>query len=1150
MDPTTAEGPSPQLCDAVKAEPSTEGECAQQLHKLSRHQDVGPSPSVLDFVALWRRTAVTPSRHTAAPTNAKDAEEVKGAQSSSSSTLAVQTHAPNACIGTLSIGSVVFAPHRVRSGSSACVSGGTAGGSPITAAAAHQLTSPPPPPPPYRLHYALAEVTGIQSMAGTVAVSFLFTDPGIDDETVSMYECVPCPPACLLRWLREEGNPAASRCSLLERVLHVPPQEGPLPVKDIYQALQAAYPTLDSAPGASPLLAYQQRQRERCVARLHQLCCLSDDDGRGHMTTARNCSGVAHGASERDMAAMRVPLAPSTATADKAVLLGSSAGTATLAASAATISARYVAPTSVHVFFSGIFQQVNAYMEQRCSRHRRRSLADPTTAPLCRGQHPCRGGAAANAVPPPPRVLAIFDCYATLRRFHVFMTVRGHVVQLLDGTDACGAPPLPHTSHAFGAQCKVWLCMLRDDTGEDDAEEEARKDGFSVTGAGADDCNTGVAQAEALMEAQLRRLLAAAPPVDALVSFKEHVTQKQRQEVEEHYQPATLRQQRVTAEVVLQRLMPHLAMDPLVCVLQDVPAPPSTAPTAAAATVVKVSGAVFGANKILVPCSPEQLTLLSTVWASGPAPVSAITSNGGGAEGNSETAAQRQGPHTTKGARKRPRAAETTDSSAPTAAAGAQAQALTPSLLERISLGSFTDVAAATLLDVFADATAVVVKALDPSPADVPATVGDAHRSSGDGRGAAEVLSSIEDVYKKWCVDPSRFGEAFPVFAVVYALVADVFADVSRFRSGRSRSAGGWEAGICDNQPRQRCSNPPAADPSLERAVETRALDTAQMQSMVPLSASRLPRCRLGAHFGDIPRIALVLPRGNPTHHPNLGTQQYLRTLRAFFSPWAVHEAASVAASYAAPVLWHQRGGLLLLFCDEATTQLGALQDEADVVIACGKVAAAWVAANSATRTSHGDSCTGTAAAPVLFAVISEAEVVTPADQLTHLWLPITLSSSTSVREDHESAYASASGDRVEGCGWWPAMSNEETARTELEATWRRLVATVSADGSANVPARPSSPRRAGAAGRRLHQLEVLPRTVRQAVVLWRHLQTAEATMGAAQDQSCVPSSELDSEGPWRTLRAVVKEMALSSLTATPVRMTDVALVRSSDGEV
>ncbi|EKF99975.1 hypothetical protein TCSYLVIO_009096 [Trypanosoma cruzi] len=58
------------------------------------------------------------------------------------------------------VGSVVFAPRRRRAGA---------------------------------LHYALAEVTGIQACAGTATVAFVNSEPGVDDGAVPLYALVPCP---------------------------------------------------------------------------------------------------------------------------------------------------------------------------------------------------------------------------------------------------------------------------------------------------------------------------------------------------------------------------------------------------------------------------------------------------------------------------------------------------------------------------------------------------------------------------------------------------------------------------------------------------------------------------------------------------------------------------------------------------------------------------------------------------------------------------------------------------------------------------------------------------------------------------------------------------------------------------------------------
>lgn len=1046
-------------CRRVKEE-KEEGE-EQDAHvdrngnALQPQLPVSTSPqaraSALDFLALWRHASAPHGGQLAVADSSStrkahgDGGDLEPPQLTSS-----LSPPPRPQLGTLTVGSIVFAPHRV-----ACAppphhsAGGGAG------ASASSVTAPPPPPP-YQLHYALAEVTGIQACAGTVTLSFLFTDPGIDDEAVSLYECVPCPPATLARWLSEASLAAAPpRCSLLERALHVAAEAGPPPVSEVYRAVVSASPAVDAADP-------RHGQQRRCVSRLRRLYCLSDDDNDddGPVETAK--ANPANGSSSP---AGECAEGSGSSAAVPAFLTWTSAPRAAEAAlAAAAFTARYSAPMSVHVFFSGVFQLVNTYMEQHCRggqrdaavRHTADAEAGGAEAAMCAR----RSQRAARRLP--PVVLCIFDNYATLRRFHVFMTVRGHVVRLVDGAGpparAAALPPLlppvPQTTHAFGAKCKVWMCMLREDTGEEDARME--------TQAGA---------AEALVEAQLSRLLASAPAIDALVSFREHTT--------------AFPEDRVTAESALRRLLPHLDAGQLVCTLQDVPAlTPAVSAAAAAASPIKVSGAVFGDNKLLVPCSPEQLTLLSTVWVSAAPPATDAVASAAEQAGR-ETSQQPTSSPTGKGGRKRGRPSDD-GASATAAAAAAGAHALTPALLERIALGSFTDVAAATLFDVFADAVAVVRARQDSGTVTPVVVVEDETGHAADGA----VLCSVEEVYAKWCVDPARFGEAFPVFAAVYALIADVFAGAGR------------------RTPRPAASTPSSA-------------------------------------MGALPRIALVLPHGNPTHHPNLSTQQYLHTLRTFFAPWAVHEipAATTALTSvggsggpalssggigvggggAAPVLWHHRGGVLLLFCDEATTQLGALQDEADVVVACGKAAAAWVAANVATHAGSTDRD-----APVLFAVISEVELVPPTEQLTHLWLPVSpssLSASPAMKETSSTAVAAAA-SRVA----WPATSSEEASCAELDALWRRLLATVGPDGGMEEAVR----RAASMGGRRLHSLEVLPKTLRQAVVLWRHLQPKDADTRETRGT------------PWRALQAAVRELALACMTAMPVRTSDVVLVRQS----
>lgn len=1127
---------APQLSSTassiVKVEANAEADDKDDVKMtLPRCEHPARPSEAAAFLALWRQTA--------APAHQENANATPR-------------------LGTLTIGSVVFAPCRVQSGPS------PPRGPP------HSPTAACAPLSSYRLHYALAEVTGIQVMAGTVTVSFLFTDPGVDDEAISLFECIPCPPTCLARWLHDESGskdeqeafmmePSPSACcSLLERVLRVAPEGSPLPVNDIYSALLSSTGRTGSRR-ASRLSAAQQR----CASHLRDLYCVSDEhdedadegvlrnQGSGSGEPSTDVKSNADAKTEDSKGERQLSTQGGTSgksmpplfawTSCSAGSCASGQGPSSAGCMTTVLSARYRAPVSLHVFFARVFQLVNAFTEEQ---HRpARPSADAASA--WRRLPPCSRGA---LVRQPPVVLALFDSYAALRRFHVYMTVRGHIVRLQDGTDSrdIGAeesgggpssparsrlcrgepPPPPRISSAFGTECKVWLCMLREDTGEDDA-------------------NADRGSAERAIAQQLRKVLASAPPIDALVTFRECAKNPHNEEIDVSSDKPDMEDESViTAEQVLLRLLPHLCAARLVCYLHDVPTPPlrqapgstaATAPATIATNVVRVSGAIFGDRKLLVPCSPEQLTLLASVLASEPPPQPSPPSAAVDGDDNGGTDARQR-----KTAQKRHRSSEDV------------LQALTPALLERIALGTFTDTAASALFDAFADARAVLLpstlssmSSTTPSSPDLN-VVQQISESSLPSRSAPPtLLGTVEDVYEKWCVDPARFGEAFPVFQAVYALVADVFQSPSCFRRKRQLNCGA-----------------------------RRATTKGEHAALRPVDISSLPR------------VALVLPRGNPTQHPSLSTQQFLHTLRLFFSPWTLHEVgASTTASTTtnginASVLWYQRGGLLLLFCDEPTTQLGALQDDADVVIACGKAAAAWVAANAAS--DDGTDALPTDPVPsrssvVHFAVISEVEVVPPLEHATHLWLPVNLRAPTldAVQEEEEeerrgaapvdTGRGNASTSTTDYLQWPTSAMEEEVqlSRGQSEVLWERLLSTVGADGNAvcptSVPASAASPRlppqppstlsvsAASLSGRRLRHVDVLPKTLRQAVVLWRHLGLAgEQRVKQEADGAAVRGSSF-SEVPWHRLRTLVKSIALACATVMPVRMSDVVLVRRID---
>lgn len=130
----------------------------------------------------------------------------------------------------------------------------------------------------------------------------------------------------------------------------------------------------------------------------------------------------------------------------------------------------------------------------------------------------------------------------------------------------------------------------------------------------------------------------------------------------------------------------------------------------------------------------------------------------------------------------------------------------------------------------------------------------------------------------------------------------------------------------------------------------------------------------------DYPRVAIVLPRGNLTSNQDHETMQFIENVKVCCSPWATYQLQTNPSASQATVTWFDRGGILLLFSDEEYHQMSLLHLEADIVIACGKRAATWVAASSSVlRTAKVQS--------QFFAIISEIEVVA-SSFVGHQWVP------------------------------------------------------------------------------------------------------------------------------------------------------------------
>lgn len=181
-------------------------------------------------------------------------------------------------------------------------------------------------------------------------------------------------------------------------------------------------------------------------------------------------------------------------------------------------------------------------------------------------------------------------------------------------------------------------------------------------------------------------------------------------------------------------------------------------------------------------------------------------------------------------------------------------------------------------------------------------------------------FSSIEELHHNFYSEPSLFGNSFPVYAIARGIAQDAYAAAVReaSRNGTSRV------------------------------------------SFVP------------------PRIALVLPRGNPCGNPQLALSRFVASLKEYFSAWSVYEVlpGRSSAERNQTSRWSSQGGVLLLYCDEIESQMSTIHTEADVVIACGKRAATWIAATIG----------GSESAVQCYAVISEIEVVSISED--HTWTP------------------------------------------------------------------------------------------------------------------------------------------------------------------
>lgn len=307
----------------------------------------------------------------------------------------------------------------------------------------------------------------------------------------------------------------------------------------------------------------------------------------------------------------------------------------------------------------------------------------------------------------------------------------------------------------------------------------------------------------------------------------------------------------------------------------------------------------------------------------------------------------------------------------------------------------------------------------------------------------------------------------------------------------------------------------------------------ASLLSTLPSSSSSFPLSWNEPSRWRFPRIAVVLSERRVGECSPLSNSTFVENVRLYFAPWVVHTLTSVEpkrsrsvplteegehrvvpplfSSSFSTVQWDRHGGLLLLCCDEVETLLTGMHTEADIVIACGKRASAWVAAERKHQLPEASNRSAPAAPhqrcrrrlPRYYAVISEIEVA-PRPSL-HFWAPFSPSSTS--RGHHDDAVIQYHGvgeeSRPPSANAW---TSHMTVMTETETLWDRLVTYVKSK------AKPAC----------------LPKVIHQAVELWVCLQEERSSV-----ETTTPIHH-------SRLAALAKSMALHCASSPVFRLSDI----------
>ncbi|KEG06759.1 putative trans-sialidase, partial [Trypanosoma grayi] len=260
------------------------------------------------------------------------------------------------------------------------------------------------------MHYALAEITGIQACAASATVAFVNAEPGVDDEAVPLYTLLPCRREAITA--DEDAAKDANICSLVRRALCAAAHDGPTRLSE----KRRRWVTCDSCPGSDTESAPAS---------------ITPSAPQVTFTPTPSPPAIMDEVGNKVKHENEVELEE-----EKQKEAGGWY----------TLQIFYAPPESVDRFYGRAFGAI-------CDK----ILSRPSSQL-------------------PKVVLCIFEEYHSLHRFDVYMTLRGHRVNLIDGADPRTTRVAANGGASQSAPDALWLCLLAEDVEDEGAAVDLLKD--------------------------------------------------------------------------------------------------------------------------------------------------------------------------------------------------------------------------------------------------------------------------------------------------------------------------------------------------------------------------------------------------------------------------------------------------------------------------------------------------------------------------------------------------------------------------------------------------------------------------------------------------------------------------------------------------